>query len=81
MTLPPQNRERFERLRALSPIDAVRAWLAGDFGIGDEPAMIEAIRRDTQVTLSNDAIIDAFFDAIDDGLDAPACLGRLTGSR
>ncbi len=38
MTFQPQNKERFERLRALTPMAAVRAWLDGDFGIGDEPA-------------------------------------------
>ena len=79
--MQPQNKERFERLRALTPIDAVRAWLDGDFGIGDEPAMIAAIRRDTRVTLSDDDITDAVCDAMDEGLDASACLERLAGSR
>ncbi len=76
-----QNKERFERLRALAPIDAVRAWLDGDFGMGDEPAMIEAIRKDTRVSLSDDDIIGAVCDAMDEGMDAPACLERLAGSR
>ena len=79
MKFQPQNIERFERLRALSPIDAVRAWLEGEFGIGDEPAIIEAIRRDTRVTLSDDAITDVMCDAMDEELDAFACLERLSG--
>ncbi len=79
--MPPLNKERFERLRALAPIDAVRAWLDGDFGLDDEAAMIEAIRRDTRVTLSDDDIIDAVSDAMDEGLDAQACLERLARSR
>lgn len=81
MTFQSQNEERFERLRALTPIDAVRAWLDGDFGIGDEPAMLAAIRRDTRVTGSDDDITDAVFDAMDEGLDAAACLERLAGTR
>ena len=74
-----QNKERFERLRALAPIDALQAWLDGDFGIDDEPAMISAIRKDTRVSLSDDQIIDAVCEAMDEGLDAAACLERLAG--
>ena len=47
-----QNQERFEALRALTPIDAVQAWLDGDFGIEDQPALIAAIRKDPRVSLS-----------------------------
>ena len=75
-----QDRQRFEALRALSPIEAVRAWLDGEFSIGDEPALIEAIRKDTRVSLSDDDIIDAVLDAMDEGLDAESCLVRLAGS-
>jgi hypothetical protein len=79
--MQPQNKERFDSLRALAPIDAVRAWLDGDFGIGDEVAMIAAIRKDTRVALSDDDITDVVCDAMDEGLDAAACLERLAGSR
>jgi len=65
----PQNKERFESLRALAPVDAVRAWLDGALGIGNEPAMIAAIRKDTRVSLSDDEIIDAVGDAMDEGLE------------
>jgi len=76
-----QNKERFERLRSLAPIDVVQAWLDGDFGIDDEPAMISAIRKDPRVSLSDDEIIDAVCDGMDEGLDAAACLERLAESR
>jgi len=75
-----ENKERFERLQALGPIDAVKAWLEGDFGIDDEPAMISAIRKDPRISLSDDAIIDALSEAMDEGLSAEACLERLAGS-
>lgn len=71
------NKERFERLRALSPTDAVRAWIDGDFGFGDEPALIEAIRKDTRISISDDDLIDAMSDAMDERLDADTCLGHL----
>jgi len=81
MAFQPQNKERFERLRALTPLAAVRAWLDGDFGIGDEPALLAAIRRDPRVTGSDDDITDVICEAIDDGLDAAACLERLATPR
>ena len=79
--MTPTNKERFERLRALTAIDSVRAWLGGDFGIGDEPAMIAAIRKDPRVTLSDDEIADAICAAMDEDLDAEACLQRLASPR
>lgn len=81
MTIQPTNKERFERLRALSPIDAVQTWLDFGFGIGDEPAMLEAIRRDPRVTGSDDDLIDTIMDAMDEDCDAAACLERLAGQR
>ena len=74
-----QNEERFEALRALSPVEAVRAWLDFRFGIGDEPAMLEAIRRDSRVRLSDKEIADLILNAMDEELSAQACLERLTG--
>jgi hypothetical protein len=47
--MQPRDKKRFENLRSLSPVDAVRAWLDGDFGMGDEPALISAIRRDSRI--------------------------------
>lgn len=75
--MEPQNKNRFENLSALAPVDAVRAWLAGDFGMGEEPALISAIRKDARISLSDDDITDAILDAMDNGLDAPACLEQL----
>ena len=78
--MQPLDKKRFETLSALSPVDAVRAWLDGDFGMGDEPALISAIRKDARIKISDDEIEDAIMDAMDDGTDAEACLKRLTGS-
>jgi hypothetical protein len=77
--MQPKNRQRFERLGALIPVEAVKAWLEGDFGMGDEPALISAIRKDTRISLSDNDIEDAILHAMDEGLDAPACLERLAG--
>ena len=63
--------------RLFTPINAVTAWLDGDFGIGDEAAMIAVIRNDPKVTLSDDEITDVILDAMEEGLDARTCLERL----
>lgn len=55
--------ERFRRLRGLPPVEAVAAWLRGDFGIGDDVAMIEAIRRDERIKCPDEAIASYFMAA------------------
>ena len=59
-----RDRQRFESLRKLAPREAVQAWLNGEFGIDDEPALIEALRRDPRVIGSDDQIIDTFCNAM-----------------
>ncbi|HZV36199.1 MAG TPA: hypothetical protein VFB72_16605 [Verrucomicrobiae bacterium] len=76
----PKDKKRFEKIRSFTPIDAVLAWLEGDFGIGDETALIEAIRKDKRISISDEAITDVILDAMDEGLDAAACMERLTAS-
>ncbi|MGO8697003.1 MAG: hypothetical protein ACLQVY_04710 [Limisphaerales bacterium] len=72
-------RKRFEELKALRPVDAVRVCLDGDFGMSDEKALTSAIRKDRRITLSDDELLDLIVEAMEDGLDAPACLERLAG--
>lgn len=73
----PANPERYERLRRLSPVEAIEAWLAFEFGIGDEPAMLEAIRKESRVRLNDVEISDVISFAMDDGDDAVTCLAQL----
>ena len=75
-----RNPQRFESIRKLAPMDAVQAWLNGEFGIDEEPALIEAIRRDPRVTGSDDEIIDTFCAALDEGWEAQQTFERLTRS-
>jgi hypothetical protein len=75
-----QNPQRFESLRRLAPMAAVQAWLNGDFGLDDEPALIEALRRDPRVTGSDDEIFDTFFTALEEGWDARQTFNHLTRS-
>lgn len=72
-----RKRIRFEALRRLSPLDAAQAWIDGNFGFGDEPALIEALRKDSRITGSDDEIADTFFEAMDEQWTAQQCLDRL----
>ncbi len=78
---PPANRERFESLRLLNPLEAIQAWIDGSFGIGDEPALIEAIRKDFRVVMPDEEIIDILRDAWDEEWDASTCLKKLVGRK
>ena len=75
-----RDRQRFESLRKLAPREAVQAWLNGEFGIDDEPALIEALRRDPRVIGSDDQIIDTFCNAMVERWDAQRTFDRLTHS-
>jgi hypothetical protein len=69
-TLPfPRDQARFDHLRSLQPAEAIRAWLNGSFGFGDEPALTEAILKDPRMDLSPREIVDVLGDAVD---EAPA---------
>jgi hypothetical protein len=56
----------------------IPVWLEGDFGIDDEPAMVEAIRKDPRVTLSDEQILVLMSEALEEGWDAQTTLERLT---
>ncbi len=68
------NQQRMETLQQLSPLEAVQAWLDGDFGMDEEPALIFAIRKDPRVTLSDEEIEEIVLDAMAEDCDAETCL-------
>ncbi len=73
-----QNQESFERLRKLTPLEATKVWREGDFGLDDEPALIESLRRDKRITLSDDKLIDLFAEAMmEEDVDPQEFLERL----
>jgi hypothetical protein len=77
--MQPKDKKRLEKLSAISSLDAVRAWLDGNFGMGDEPALISAIRKNLRIKISDEAIEDVIMDAMGEELDAETCLERLVG--
>jgi hypothetical protein len=73
-----RDEARLERLRKLRPVEAAKTWLEGDFGIDEEPALLEAIRKDKHIMLSDDKIIDLFSEAMmEEDVDAEEFLERL----
>ena len=72
------TQNRLEKLRTLAPVEAVQAWLDGDFGFDEEPALIAAIRKDSRIARSDDEIIDFMADALmEENSDAQRCLELL----
>jgi hypothetical protein len=72
-----RDENRFQRLKSLTPIEAAKAWLNGEFGIYDEPAIIAAIRKDLRIKLSDDEIMEFLFKALEKDWDAQRCLDEL----
>lgn len=71
---------RQERLARLTPDGAIRAYLGGDFGVGEEAILCDAIRQDAGVTLTDDEIETVFMDLFERGAqphEAPAVLTLL----
>ena len=60
---------RHARLVQLSPAEAARALLDGEFTTGDEPPLCFALRKDPRVTLDDDSILDVFSEMMDEGAD------------
>jgi hypothetical protein len=61
-----QCNDRFERLETLDALGAIEAWLAGDFCHGEENLLMLAMRRSTDIDLSDSEIKEILFEAIED---------------
>ena len=64
--MKPKSNDPPDRLQALDALGAITAWLAGDFGYGEENILMLAIRRDTDIDLSDREIKEIFCEAIED---------------
>lgn len=71
------EQDRINALKALSPLEAIRAWLSETTGPGDRFALAMAIQRDRRIELDDDEIAYLVQDGIECGLDARAVLERL----
>jgi hypothetical protein len=72
------NTERVAWLKSLSPRDAVKAFLDGEFGLNEEFAIVEAIQKDSRITINENEIMDILCDELEEeSLDADAVFARL----
>jgi len=75
-----QGNDPSDRLDNLDALAAIKAWLAGDFGYGEENILMLAIRRDTDINLSDSEIKEIFCEAIEDGREPIDILQELIRS-
>ena len=59
-------------------VEAVTALLGGECGMGQQLMLIAAIRRETQIDLSDAEIKDLFCEALEEDWTAETTLARLT---
>jgi len=71
------EQDRINALKALPPLEAIRAWLSETVGPEDRSALSLAIQRDRRIELDDDEIAYLVEDGIECGLDARAVLERL----
>lgn len=57
------DQESFNRLESLDALAAVRAWLEDDYGCGEDRVLVQAIRRETGITLDDRAIWEVLSEA------------------
>jgi hypothetical protein len=71
------EQDRINTLKALAPLEAIRAWLSESVGPGDRSALAVAIQRDRRIELDDDEIAYLVQDGMECGLDARGVFERL----
>ena len=71
------GQDQASAIKALSPLEAIRAWIGDEAGQCDRSALSSAIQRDRRIELDDDEISYLVEDGIEGGLDARAVLERL----
>jgi hypothetical protein len=64
--MKPKNNDPSDRLETLDALGAIKAWLTGDFSYGEENILMLAIRRETDIDLSDSEIKEIFCEAVED---------------
>lgn len=70
----PKN---YLRLQSLSANDAIACYLAGDFTIGEESALVDAIQKGLSLPMKKDEIEDILLDCLDDEATVEECRNAL----
>ena len=78
--MPNHNPDNYKRLESLSPLEAVRVWLAGDFAIDEDEALLSAVRSDLSVRLPDERIFEIICDSMELEETPEVCLEKLKKS-
>jgi len=78
--IPMRDIENYRRLERLSPLEAIRVFLDGDFTIGEDEALMSAIRGDLSVRLSDERIADIMADCMEIEDSPEECYRKLKNS-
>ncbi len=77
MRFPAPDPKNYQRLRNLSPEEAIACYLGGDFTIGEDPALLEAIQRGLSLPMKHEAIQEILFVCLEAGATVAECRSRL----
>lgn len=66
MKFPIRDPKNYRRLQCPAPDDAIKAYIEGDFTIGEEAALVEAIQRGLRLPLKIDKIEEILMECMED---------------
>ena len=70
----PKN---YLRLQSLPADEAIACYLAGDFTIGEEGALVDAIQKGLSLPIKKEKIEDILLDCLDDEATVEECRNAL----
>jgi hypothetical protein len=77
MKFPIPDPENYRRLQGLGLDEAIRTFIDGDFTIGEDDAILEAVRKGLSFEVSEEAIWSVLGDCLEDETDVEECKRRL----
>lgn len=79
MKFPIRDPEDYRRLQCLAPDAAIKAYIKGDFTIGEEAALMEVIQRGLRLPLKIDKIEEILMDCMEENVSVEISRQRLLG--
>lgn len=77
MRFPIRDSKNFERLRSLPAEEAIACFLGGDFTIGEESALAEAVQKRLSLPLKKEKVEAVLSDCMANEVYAEECRRRL----
>jgi hypothetical protein len=73
MRFPVRDPKNYLRLQNLSADEAIRCYLGGEFTIGEETALVEAIHKGMSLSIEKDVIEDILAECMLDEVSVEEC--------